>query len=119
MAMAIGLAVRVLSPNSPGGWREGRVDVLTGRVIVDGKAVTPGRVWGICHDRQRQQAHEAPKDPVEVAYWVLIGTIFWPEKRLELEMVAGWRDPVASMAHARAARMDARAVTVTRVALTP
>lgn len=113
--MAIGLAVKVLTPDQPGGWHEGHVDALTGRVIVGGTAVAPGRVWGICHDRQRQTPHEEPGDPTELAYLVLLAVILFPDKREEIEAAAwpelAWKNPAVSAAHARAAR--ARMVTGT------
>ncbi len=101
--MAIGLCVKVLSPDVPGGWRDGVVDAISGQVVVSGTTVAPSRVWGIRHDYKRQMPHEAPS-PAETGWWILIAAMLFPDALVEVEATASpeWREPIASAARALA-----------------
>jgi hypothetical protein len=84
------LSVRVLVAGQ--GWRSGRV-VGTGAVAIDqtGEVVPVAKVRAIVHHPRGGQAppaHEAPTDPVEIGYLVLLGTILFEGKRAELEAAA-------------------------------
>ncbi|HET9000842.1 MAG TPA: hypothetical protein VFP86_14490 [bacterium] len=96
----------------------------TGAVLIDrtNEVVLPSRIRKIVHYPRGEQAppHENPR-PDEMGYLVLLGAVFFEDKRFELEMAAGWRDASGAMIRLGTATTlsaaPALAVTVTNGSL--